>query len=415
VKRLVILASLTLGGCATGFQAPAPVVQSEAAYTSLFPYYVESCALSQIKKSPDHPPDIVGGIGGHATLYLSQVCKVPGANYPVLQLCDGAPVPGRGVGISINAHFRNAAWVATEGRDFFYHGTLKPNEPVTLQNYEATRNEARRKGIYDGVIFHDKLFEDRAPGQDDETYHYDVSIATDYAVGLARDRYCARLPTDRSGLQRVIRYLNAVNAPYRDGSQDFKWDVLRQNCVHYIHDVFSELGVWDRWPKQSLLEAAFDFPVPKNEFVDLAETINDLPVDDPLALYRIAQARQSLLRAGTLATGPGAVLEAVPAHRPNEMYSTDVSLIFYDEPIFGTYASRFTKLMSSPRFARLDANLAYFDELYRRASVNAETALQRAKPEERAGLEPFLVKYRAFIRAQQTRVDSMRSDGRVAG
>ncbi|GIL38200.1 hypothetical protein [Roseiterribacter gracilis] len=408
MKRLVLLASLGLGGCATGFQAPAPIQQSEATYTASFPYYVESCALSQIKKSPAHPPDIVGGIGGHATLYLSQVCKVPGANYPVLQLCEGAPVPGRGVGISINAHFRNAAWVATEGRDFFYDGVLRSDEAVTLENYEATRNEARKRGVYDGVIFHDKLFEDRAPGQDDETYHYDVSIGTDYGVGLARDRYCARVPTDKSGLQRVVQYLNTVNQPYRERKQDFAWDVLRQNCVHFIHDAFSVLGLWETWPQQNLLEAALNFPVPKNEFVDLVETTNDLPVDDPLALYRIARARQNLMQHGNLPTRPGAVLEAVPAHRPNEMYRTDVALIFYDEPIFGTYAGRFTKLMSSPRLASLDANLAYFDELYRRAGANADTALQRAKPEERAGFEPFLEKYRSFIRAQQARLGAMR-------
>jgi hypothetical protein len=343
------------------------------------------------------------------------VCKVPDANYPVLQLCDGAPVLERGVGISINAHFRNAAWVATEGRDFFYHGVLQPDEPVTVKNYEATREAARRKGIYDGVIFHDKLFEDRVPGQDDETYHYDVSIGTDYGVGLARDRYCARVPTDRSGLQRVVQYLNAVNKPYRERKQDFEWDVLRQNCVHFIHDVFSALGVWAPWPQQTLLEAALNFPVPKNEFVDLVETVNDLPVDDPLALYRIAQARQALMSAGTLPTRPGALLEAVPAHRPNEIYRTDVALIFYDEPIFGSYAGRFTKLMSSPRLASLDANLAYFDQLYRRAADNEATAMQRAKQDERAGFAVFLEKYRVFIRAQQARIDAMRNDIRVAG
>jgi hypothetical protein len=424
MKRRVVIAALSLGsatlslgGCATGFQAPAPLLQSEASYTSLFPYYVESCALSQIKKAPEHPPDIVGGVGGHATLYLSQVCKVPGANYPVLQLCDGAPVPGRGVGISVNAHFRNAAWVATEGRDFFYHGVLRPGEAVTLANYEATRSQARRIGIYDGVVFHDKLFEERAPGQDDTTYHYDVSIATDYAVGLGRDRYCARVPTDRSGLQRVIAYLNSVNAPYREGRQDFHWDVLRNNCVHFIHDALSELGLWDRWPHQTLVEAAFHFPVPKNEFVDLAYGANDLPVDDPLALYRMTRARAALMSAGTLPTGPGAVLEAEPARAPNEMYRTDVSLIFYDDPVFGSYSDRFARLMSSPRFATLDANFAWFDDLYRRAAANAETAPQRAAatlgPEERADFEPFLARYRTFVRAQQARIATMR--GHAAG
>lgn len=416
MKRLAALSlSVALGGCTTGFLAPQPIVQAEASYNSLFPYYVESCALSQIKKSPDHPPDIVGGVGGHATLYLNQVCKKSGENYPVLQLCDGAALAGRGVGISINAHFSNAAWVATQGRDFFYDGVLKPGEPVTVRNYEATRAEARKRGVYDGVIFHDRLAEDRVPGQDDETYHYDVSISTDYAVALGRDRYCARVPTDRSGMQRVVDYLNRVNEPYRRGEKIFEWDVFRHNCVHFIHDAFSELGVWERWPKQTLVEAAFNFPVPKNELVDLADAVNDLPVDDPLALYRSMRARQALMERGSLTTGPGTVLEAIPAHEPNEIYRRDVALIFYDDPIFGSYAGRFTRQFSSPRYTSLAENVAYFDQLYRRAGDNAATALDRARPEERTGLEPFLAKYRGFVRAQQARLAAMRPQSFAAG
>ncbi|MDB5367654.1 MAG: hypothetical protein JWM77_3581, partial [Rhodospirillales bacterium] len=36
-----------------------------------------------------------------------------------------------------------------------------------------------------------------------------------------------------------------------------------------------------------------------------------------------------------------------------------------------------------------------------------------AKPDERAGFEPFLAKYRVFVRAQQARIATMR--GQTAG
>ena len=45
-------------------------------------------------------------------------------------------------------------------------------------------------------------------------FMYDMSIATDYAIGFGRDRYCARAPLDRAKMAAAVAYLNAVNAPY---------------------------------------------------------------------------------------------------------------------------------------------------------------------------------------------------------
>ena len=122
---LLALMILGLAGCATTLPIPASApVNDEAAYTALHPYYLEFCALSEIQKIPGYGADIRGGVGGHSTLYLNGVCR-DGSEYPAISVCAGNPA-SNGVGLSVNAHFANANWVPIPGRDFFYHGDLKP-------------------------------------------------------------------------------------------------------------------------------------------------------------------------------------------------------------------------------------------------------------------------------------------------
>ena len=107
---------------------------------------------------------ISSGIGGHAVFYLNGVCRVDDSHYPVIRLCDeSTPAAERGVGISVNAHYKNANWIATPGREFFFHGGLAPGEPVTRAAYQRTQDRAKAMGILDGIEFHDGVFEDAPP------------------------------------------------------------------------------------------------------------------------------------------------------------------------------------------------------------------------------------------------------------
>ena len=54
-----------------------------------------------------------------------------------------------------------------------------------------------------------------------------------------------------------------------------------------------------------ILFAMFDFPVPKNEFVNLLYRTNDLPIDDLDALYDDEGSRRLLMQEGRLPTQPG--------------------------------------------------------------------------------------------------------------
>jgi hypothetical protein len=404
-----VFASLLLTGCAsTLFNVPQGTLD-ERAYVSIYPWYAEFCAVSEISKKPGFGAEIVpGGPGGHSVLYLNGVCRVKDAGYPVVALCgDGRdPGVGEGVGLSVNEHYSNANWIATEGRDFVMHGDLAPGEPLTRQSYLRTQAKAKSMGILDGVVFHSKVFDDQPAGMSRIDFMYDMSIATDYAVNFGRDRYCARVPLDRAKMAAIVEYLNAVNAPYRSGAEIFNWSVLRNNCTHLAHNALARAGVWPEWgTDRPLLISAFDFPVPKNEFVNLMRRTNDMVVADPAALYGDATARAAILGQGWIVTGPGGLAEAERAVQGNEVYNTDLRLIFYDEPIFGHYQGRWNKIWSDPRYTDLHANLRYFATLYSTIlAIRPEPS--EAAPMRDGALASFLVNYYRTIAAEKARLDA---------
>lgn len=365
---LALMAILLLSGCIdarypqTLASTPDPSV--ETTYAALFPYYVEFCAVSEIRKKPGSQVDIEGGgPGGHSVLYLNGVCKTA-SEYPEIGLCGG-DAGGQGVGISVNAHYSNANWSAIAGRDFFFHGDLAPGEAVTPASYARTQARAKREAALDGIVFHPEAMAGKPSGMSDRDYRYELSIATDYAIGFGRDRYCARVPIDRVRMARVVAYLNSVNLPYRQGLKTFEWDVLRDNCAHLTHNALATVGLWHNWPTdRMLLVAAFDFPVPKNEFVNLMRRVTDLPIDDPEALWSDRDLRTALLMQNWIATRPGGLAEAERAVADNAMYHTDLRLIFFDEVITGSYRHRFDATFRDPAQTGLKANLEHFSQLY---------------------------------------------------
>lgn len=368
------IVALAISGCATLPLAPRGPLDAEADYTALYPYYLEFCALSEIQKFPGYGADIRGGVGGHSTVYLNGAC-LAGPGYPELRVCDGPNPGGDGVGLSVNAHFANANWAAIPGRDFFYHGDLKPGQPLTRAVYDATKAHAKRLGLYNSIHFHDVVFDDLPAGyaQDAkgrDAFKYEVSIGTDFALGYGRDRYCARLPVSAAQMGRIAAYLNALNRPYRDGLATYVWSVLTDNCIHLAHNALTAIGFWPEWPThQFVLFAAFDFPVPKNEFVNMLRRANDTPID-PLAAWRDRSARRAVLAGDGLPARPGALAVLEPATSDNALYSTkDLRLIFYDEPMFGPYEDWYRGIMAASRYSSLADNRRYFAAAYARAEA----------------------------------------------
>lgn len=398
-------ALLVLVGCTTPKprdEPPPTTASEEAEYAALYPYYAETCALSQIEKKPGFGVDLSGGVGGHDVLYLNGVCRKPDEAYPVLAMCDDlAPKPAvDGVGLTVNGHFRNANWVAIEGRDFFFNGELQPGQAVTRAIYATVQARAEAKKIYDTIDFHESYFEGMPPGFTRASFRYELSIATDYAIGFGRNRYCARVPLSRAQMLKVIDYLNTLNKPYKAGSKIFEWNVLTHNCSHVNHNALAAADLWFEWPMDRfILISAFDFPVPKNEFVNLMRRTNDLPIDDPEALYKDQEAHALLMHEGRLPTAPGAIADLGVLLRPNEVYETDSRIIFYDEPVTGSFQHRFDAILRQPRYFRLRDNLEYFARLYQKLESErqpVETYLGRHPGIPKAAADDFRVFYQRY-------------------
>lgn len=370
--RLALFGPVALVVTACAATLPIPTQEppiDEAAYTSAHPYYLEFCALSEIQKKPGYGADIRGGVGGHSTIYLNGVCQL-GDGYPDIAVCahDAA---SNGVGLSVNAHFANANWVAIPGRDFFYHGDLKPGQALTRKVYDATKAHAKHLGFYDAIRFHDVVFDDMPPGYARDAFKYEVSIATDYAIGYGRDRYCARVPVSAAEMARITSYLNGLNRPYWDGKAEYEWNLLTDNCIHVAHNALASIGFWPPWPtRRSIIVSAFDFPVPKNEFVNIMRRANDMPIDNLLAVWNDMPTRRTVLAGGNLPTREGAIATFEPAVRENELYATDLQLIFYDEPVFGHYEGWFRQIAAQRRYTDPRADMRYFSNLY--ARIEAE-------------------------------------------
>lgn len=413
--RLGAGAGLATGGTAgTGAPvqpAPATAAASEAQYARLFPTYAELCALSEIQKNPGFGADIRSGPGGHEVMYLQGACRDPDAGYPVLRLCspadrDRPEYRGEppGVGISSNSHYVNASWVAVPSRAFFFHGLLRPGERLDRAAYRRTQAEAERLGILGGIAFHPWVFEGMPPGTRPADWMHEVSVSTDWATSFGRGRYCARVPLTRAQMGRAVEYLNEVNGPYRRGEKIFEWSVLRDNCSHLIHNALAAAGVWAEWPvRQGLVWSALNFPVPKNEFVNLARRTNDLDLDDPGALYDDPAARTALLRDGALPTAPGALSYAEPPWQPNDLYKTRLRLIFYDEPTIGSYVRRFRAMDAQPRYTSLRGNLRWFRDRYARVLAERRPLawwLARRAAAERDGFAQFYARFYEYAGKQ---------------
>jgi hypothetical protein len=367
---LLLAAAPSLAACATtAVVAPPPTaVSDEAQYESVYPYYAEVCALSQLGKKPGFGADLSSGFGGHAVLYLNHVCRKKDDAYPVLRMCDEAGGnPTDGVGLSVNAHYANAAWVAVEGRQFFFEGNLQPGQSLTKEGYVALQAEAKAKRIFDGVGFHREAYETVPASFSQTDGKYEVSVATDYAIAFGRNRYCARVPLSRPQMVRIVDYLNDLNKPYKDGEKIFDWNLLTHNCSHINHNALAAADIWDVWEMDRfVLVSLFDFPVPKNEFVNLMRRANDFPIGDIEAVYDDEPARMSLLRYDRLPTQPGAIADLGTIAAPNEIYNTQSRIIFYDDPITGRYQQDFNTMLTDSRYFRIQDNLAYFAALYKK-------------------------------------------------
>ena len=356
--------ALLLTGCVAEDDRPVPTVVPEPAYEELNPHYVELCAVSQFRSKGGD----LGGVPGHAVMYLKGACRKADAPYPQLEMCaapsDDPELLDHGVGISVNKMFKNINWMATPGRDLFFDGRLDPGETLTQDYYEATIQETIERGLFDGIQIHDSYLENAAPERTVAEVVARGAIGTDFALRYARTVWCSRVPVTRAMMVDIVGYLNALNADYADGETEYNWSGYADNCVHTVRNALAAADIWA--PKKTWtikLRQLFHLAIPANEVVNLAERVVEFPIDERLAVQRDAEARQSLRRYGWLPGRHGALLVVTPPYPDNELFDTTRRIFVLEGPLrMKTRAA--VRMFEDERHTDLEANLRAFQGIY---------------------------------------------------
>jgi hypothetical protein len=353
----------------------------QRAYNSLFPYYVEVCAVTQYQRKGEKP----GGWGGHATMFLSGAELEPGAGYPRIRLVAGAREPSdpdSGTGISVNKIFDNVTWVAIPGRHEFFRGGLAAEQTLDEEFYEAAIQRAAAAGWFAGITIKDALARERPATMSVEEFIVRHSIGTDFALSFARTAYSARLPLSRDAMGTVIAYLNHANETAR--TSGYTWNMYTNNCSHIAHNALAAAGVWDpkaaRGPgainiardvlsvaRALVLSQMSDFSFPANNFVRLYEAGNERPVDNVLEAWRNHDIRRTM-NDGWISTGPGALIATYPMHDGgrNRMFAAGRDPFLFSVPMLWDKEEKFRKLTRDPpsTVTDLGANLRHFRDRY---------------------------------------------------
>ncbi|HEX4615838.1 MAG TPA: hypothetical protein VH230_07980 [Stellaceae bacterium] len=307
--------------------------------------------------------------------------------------------------MSVGRWFRNVNWVAIPGYELFYRGNLKTGERLTQAHFEATVRDSIDKGIYKGVEFHDYPSAGEAGL---ENFVANEGIGTDFALQFARSAFCARLPVNEPMLNEVIAFLNDKNREYAEGEADYNWSVWADNCSHTLRNALAAANIWPPLSVRAVkFRQIFNFAVPANEFVNLAELGTEGAIDDYREIQQEGPERDALHGFHWLPTRHGALLKTLPVHEPNDLYDTTFRLFTLQSPFRIGKTRHAIDLLSDDRFVNLGANLHYFRDKYDAILASHDErrdmlASVRGTPYRR--VERLFYDY---IKAQRTEVDSM--------
>jgi hypothetical protein len=337
--------------------------QPDVLYEQLFPYYVELCTVSQVRRLDGSR----GNPFGHAAMYLKGACKDETAPFPQLRRCRHVATdlddPEHGAGVSVGRWFRNINWVAVPGHELFYNGNLKNGERLDQTRFDAAVQAAIDKDVFHGVEFHGGWT--RNPNASLRDYIADQSITTDFALQFARNVFCARVPVTEPVLDEVIAFLNDKNREYATGKADYNWNLFTDNCVHTVRNALAAVNAWEPISVRQLkILSLLNLAVPAHEFVNLGVLGSEGPLDDYREIFDEAPSRDSLNDFNWLPTRHGALVKALPVHAPNDIYSTDFALFTVQSPFRMTKTGHVVELLSDKRTVDLEENLRAFVDRY---------------------------------------------------
>jgi hypothetical protein len=360
-----LLCPMILLGCDTVTHESLPTIRPEPVYDLLYPYYIEICAVSQIRaKFAEH-----GGTPGHAVMFLKGVCRDPEAPFPTIKVCDPESVdlsdPESGVGISVNKVFKNVNWMAVPGKKLFFYGNLENDEVLDKQHVQETLQAAADREVFKGIEAHERYRPLKGDTQAVVGFLAKETLGTDFALTYGRTIFCARLPVTRNMMEEIVAYLNGLNREYALGKADYNWSGYSDNCSHTLHNALAAASVWPSKSVNSFkVRQFFNLSVPANEFAELAILSNTFPLENFNKIYRDKVKRSALMKHNWLPVRHGALLKLIPIHQNNELYDTTVKIFVLQNPFLKPKSNKIGELYRDPRCREVKANLLFYKDLY---------------------------------------------------
>ncbi len=359
---------LILPGCTsfTIIRESLPTIRPDPLiYDALFPYYVEICAVSQIRAHfAKH-----GGSPGHAVMYLKEVCRDTEAPFPTIRVCDPESVdltdPESGVGISVNKLLKNINWFAIPGKKLFFFGNLDKDEVLDENHLRETIQTVADLGVFKGI----EIKEEYKPPEGDIEAIFQLlakeTVGTDFALTFGRTIFCARVPVTREMMEKIVEYLNGLNREYALGKADYNWSGYHDNCSHTLHNALAAASIWPFKRVQSVkIRQFFNLSVPANEFADLAILVTTLSIENFCRIYADKARRKSLLEQNWLPARHGALLKLIPVHQNNKLYDAKTRIFVLQNPLLKPKSRKVSELYWDPRNREIKANLLYFKDRY---------------------------------------------------
>lgn len=345
-------------------------------YDKAFPYNFEYCAATQVKYQDEYFDGSVGGVGGHATIYVQGLCKDYSKGYPTVIPCHKvkdihrAAYPHDGVGISLDSDFSNIMWIAVPGRELFYGGKIDPMVAPNEADLDELLEEARRLRVFEGA----QLKADFVTKHDQDSDPYLDAAATwatgtDIALNWGRDLRCVKTPIKKEALQNIADYLNYENEKYRAQSTEYNWSFIYNNCTHLSMNAAHAAGLSrDIETDRSLPVQLFNLAVPANVFMLYAD-------DWVLKKFNKSYLKRNkdLIEADkTLPLQMGSLLTYRQALPSNFMFKNDKlqALSVPRKRVFKMFhkVERYDEYFQESKYTELGWNLAVWEEWYMRAS-----------------------------------------------
>ncbi len=362
---VIILLAPLLHGCASLKETEFGKITPGPKYDELYPYYVQLCAVSQIRAKFAEE----GGSPGHAVMYVKGACRDTSVSYPRLRVCDPDKVdlndPEVGFGVSVNKVMKNVNWMAIPGKRLFYAGNVPKDRVLDADTARATIQYAADHDVFAGIEIHEQYEPVRGDEWDMEYFLASETLGTDFALNFGRNVFCATLPVTRPMLEDIVGYLSSINDQYARGEADYNWSGYSDNCVHLVRNALAAADVWrHKSVNQIKLMQLFNLAIPSNEMANLAFRANTYLLGDFEMVYRDGAMRNALKKYNWLPTRHGALLEYLSAHENNELYDTRHRILVLEAPILRQKSRRIGKMYNEPRYTELAANLEFYKGRY---------------------------------------------------